>query len=493
MTELNDTERQFAEQLLLAVKNREFTVTYGELAERVVPPANPRNVGRNIENISILCHELGLPLLSAMVVNKQSGKAGEGFYPLYEKLGIPIEGRTETELCYEEHTAIYDCTDWYKLEDALGFHVGMPRPQRTWLYIKPDKADYCFHAVESILTTKYHQDGDPLTLSFMAGEMGRRERYKYSVAKQGHESMFAVPWAEPGIADSNKVFEAAVKSLRVIPTGWDNQQNLVDWRDVDSVWDMKATKPFTRALYKLYATDDDKDAFEALTKAVGGRFAFISYFFFLKNPERYAVMRPQWFAKQLLRLGAPTTCTDRCTWENYQLYMAILREVREFLQDRLSEPVTLIDAHSFVFSLYLVDEYKKDSRADGDEEREENNDLESCVILAGTEGKKVAYYTTKYERKRQYRNAAIRIHGCKCAACGFDFAESYGDIGKGFIEVHHVKPLYSLYEETIPNPATDMVCLCPNCHRMIHRKKDGIMTVDELKEIINRQSRENRK
>lgn len=53
MTTLNDTERQFAEQLLLAVKNRAFTVTYGELAERVVPPANPRNVGRNIENISM--------------------------------------------------------------------------------------------------------------------------------------------------------------------------------------------------------------------------------------------------------------------------------------------------------------------------------------------------------------------------------------------------------------------------------------------------------
>ena len=58
---------------------------------------------------------------------------------------------------------------------------------------------------------------------------------------------------------------------------------------------------------------------------------------------------------------------------------------------------------------------------------------------------------------------------------------------------HHVKPLYRLDEETIPNPATDMVCLSPNCHRMIHRKKDGIMMVDELKEIINRQSRENRK
>ena len=89
MTTLNELERQYAQLLLRAVKNKEFTVTYSDLADRVDPPANPRNVGRNIEHISILCHELGLPLLSAMVVNKATGNAGEGFYPLYEKLGIP--------------------------------------------------------------------------------------------------------------------------------------------------------------------------------------------------------------------------------------------------------------------------------------------------------------------------------------------------------------------------------------------------------------------
>ena len=71
----------------------------------------------------------------------------------------------------------------------------------------------------------------------------------------------------------------------------------------------------------------------------------------------------------------------------------------------------------------------------------------------------------------------------------FRSAKTYGDLGKGFIEVHHVVPLYSLEEETVPNPATDMVCLCPNCHRMIHRKKDGIMTVEELKRVV--ESRKN--
>lgn len=39
------------------------------------------------------------------------------------------------------------------------------------------------------------------------------------------------------------------------------------------------------------------------------------------------------------------------------------------------------------------------------------------------------------------------------------------------------------------NPETDLVCVCSNCHRMIHRRKNSILTVEELKKNIakNRQ------
>jgi 5-methylcytosine-specific restriction protein A len=69
-------------------------------------------------------------------------------------------------------------------------------------------------------------------------------------------------------------------------------------------------------------------------------------------------------------------------------------------------------------------------------------------------------------------------------ACGFDFEEVYGEIGKNFIEVHHVKPLYSKDEEVEVDPKTDLICLCPNCHRMVHRYKDKVLSLSELKEIL---------
>lgn len=114
-----------------------------------------------------------------------------------------------------------------------------------------------------------------------------------------------------------------------------------------------------------------------------------------------------------------------------------------------------------------------------------NINLDISTYNARTEGKKIESFTTRYERDPTNRLEAIRIHGNKCMACGFDFKAVYGDLGEGFIEVHHINPLSTLDNETIINPATDLICLCSNCHRMIHRNKDTL-SLEELKLIIRR-------
>lgn len=117
---------------------------------------------------------------------------------------------------------------------------------------------------------------------------------------------------------------------------------------------------------------------------------------------------------------------------------------------------------------------------------EANDNFESEVYdtAGNAEGRRLARYTTKYERNSRNRLNAIKIHGTKCKACGFDFEKVYGAYGKNFIEVHHIKPLYDLEQEEIIDPKTDLVCLCSNCHRMIHRKRDSILTIEQLKQII---------
>jgi 5-methylcytosine-specific restriction protein A len=90
-----------------------------------------------------------------------------------------------------------------------------------------------------------------------------------------------------------------------------------------------------------------------------------------------------------------------------------------------------------------------------------------------TETRKYAYHR-KVERNRTAARFAKKFHGNRCQAWNLDFAERYGDIGKGFIEAHHLRPIATL-EEGVPvkyDAAADFAVLCSNCHRMIHRTDD---------------------
>jgi 5-methylcytosine-specific restriction protein A len=100
------------------------------------------------------------------------------------------------------------------------------------------------------------------------------------------------------------------------------------------------------------------------------------------------------------------------------------------------------------------------------------------------EGAQVAFFGKRYERNPVNRMKAIMIHGTKCCTCGFDFEAVYGERGRGFIEVHHTKPLYLNDEEQVVDPKTDLVPVCSNCHRMLHRRKDDVLTVQQLIEIL---------
>ncbi len=70
-----------------------------------------------------------------------------------------------------------------------------------------------------------------------------------------------------------------------------------------------------------------------------------------------------------------------------------------------------------------------------------------------------------------------------CEACGFDFGKVYGDVGRNFIEAHHMKPVSEM-KEGDKTQIEDMAMLCSNCHRMVHRIRPWIFDKNELKSII---------
>lgn len=88
-----------------------------------------------------------------------------------------------------------------------------------------------------------------------------------------------------------------------------------------------------------------------------------------------------------------------------------------------------------------------------------------------------------YERNAYARKKCIDFHGCKCAVCDFDFPKKYGELGRGFIHVHHLIEISKIKKEYQIDYKNDLIPVCPNCHAMIH-KKDPAYTINELKAII---------
>lgn len=90
---------------------------------------------------------------------------------------------------------------------------------------------------------------------------------------------------------------------------------------------------------------------------------------------------------------------------------------------------------------------------------------------------------TKRERSVRNRLLALRIHGYLCGTCGLEPTERFGEALGGILEVHHIEPISLLGEPREYDPTTDLIPLCPNCHRMIH-KRNPPLTPGELRKEL---------
>lgn len=99
--------------------------------------------------------------------------------------------------------------------------------------------------------------------------------------------------------------------------------------------------------------------------------------------------------------------------------------------------------------------------------------------VPASEGAVLQSVVRRRERNPRNRLLCIRIHGERCYACGIEPKITYGDAGS-IIEVHHLEPLSLLAEPRPYDPHTDLVPLCPNCHRAVHTRRPVPLTMDDL-------------
>lgn len=109
---------------------------------------------------------------------------------------------------------------------------------------------------------------------------------------------------------------------------------------------------------------------------------------------------------------------------------------------------------------------------------------DNAEVVAEEEGTYLTSLTTRYERNPRLRKQAIAIHGAVCKACGFDAKKVYGDAYDGMIHIHHLNPLSEVATRHSVDPEVDLIPLCPNCHAVVHHKKNKLLSLEELKKLI---------
>lgn len=109
-----------------------------------------------------------------------------------------------------------------------------------------------------------------------------------------------------------------------------------------------------------------------------------------------------------------------------------------------------------------------------EEDREEEGIGEGRILLAA--------HRRRERRSSTRKKAAVLAETGRlaCEVCGFDFEATYGEVGQGFAECHHLRPLTEGVRTT---RLADLAIVCSNCHRMIHRRSPP-STLGELRALL---------
>ena len=143
----------------------------------------------------------------------------------------------------------------------------------------------------------------------------------------------------------------------------------------------------------------------------------------------------------------------------------------------------------WLFRKHYINEFFQKVMLKRHEIIDETEEIEQPFETRYIEGGKTYVLGSYYERRPELRDKAIEKFQSEhdgrlfCSICYFDFSKRYGEYGSGFIEVHHIIPLSE--DERGEHQATEdeLICVCSNCHRMLHHRRPAIKPED-LKKLV---------
>ncbi|MEI7502279.1 MAG: HNH endonuclease [Paludibacter sp.] len=341
------------------------------------------------------------------------------------------------------------------------------------------------------------------------------ENYKYQVYNEGREKLDSKRWVIEDIG-TGKIHDNTTDALKV------KSNNLVnDFRLKEKFAQISDIIDIEQILFDFYKSKILDSVSFAKFIDFGIPYNVIAYFFFLKEKNKYLPISQRRFDEIFQIIGIVDFKTDgQKSYDNYINFCDIIKQVQYFLKTKDKE-TTLIDAHSFLWILGMMNAnpvkktirtkekesnikvIKKEEekveivQSNGTEliknlteirQSEENfypDDLPTETTEELYEGVKKTVIVNSYERNPKARKLCIEYWEAICAVCSVDFEKIYGEIGKGFIHVHHLTPISKIGETYQVDPINDLIPVCPNCHSMLHRNEPPL-TIYDLKKIIKK-------
>ena len=187
------------------------------------------------------------------------------------------------------------------------------------------------------------------------GFLGIEEDYKSRIAEAARSALQYEKWEENWIG-SGKIAKCATKAMGAAGNLVFISQQLSFKRKINPE-SMECVPNAEQVLYDIYRGDNEQEAFEHAIDIFGAKYSVIAFLFFIKDDTRYLPISPENFDLSFKDLGIDFSTSRQCSWNNYNCFIDIIREIQGIMDDvlPLSGRSRLIDAHSFV---WIINETK---------------------------------------------------------------------------------------------------------------------------------------
>lgn len=312
-----------------------------------------------------------------------------------------------------------------------------------------------------------------------------QEGYKTEIFLNAHKLLDYENWKATDIG-TGKIASQAKKAIDECGNLVHHQQKLHFKNRIEDNLKLAEQK-----LYNIYCGENDRKAFDDAVEFFGGKYDLMASLFFIKDCDKYLPIRSSIFDERFEFLEIPFSSYGKCNSENYFRFIEIINKLRVIAEGFYGFEITLLDAHSIIWQLEIVNEFVEtlDDTAEDDKLINELNYVDVASkhkfeYSKEIKEKAVPIYRNghkTYPRDKQTAINALNYAGHCCEINAEHESFIRRNSNHKYMEPHHLIPMaFSERFDASLDVEENIISLCSNCHNEIHYGKNSRVLIEKL-------------